>query len=161
MQETDVAVTNGNLQFTIEHCSSYLVAAKDAIPQTPDTPDTPAEPGTSSGSGTSGSASAAPAPSAPAAADGTVYYTCPACGTHNWTATAAGYRCDNCGKLESLKQLSGYGNVKGLYTPKTGAAAAAAIPQTGDESAPALWLALLAASGLALGGLLRRRQSGR
>ena len=164
LQETDVAVTNGNLQFTIEHCSSYLVAAKDAIPQTPDTPDTPdtpAEPGTSSGSGTSGSASAAPAPSAPAAADGTVYYTCPACGTHNWTATAAGYRCDNCGKLESLKQLSGYGNVKGLYTPQTGAAAAAAIPQTGDESAPALWLALLAASGLALGGLLRRRQSGR
>ena len=44
--------------------------------------------------------------------------------------------------MESVKQLSGYGNVKGVYEPKTSAAAAAAsgnaaatsaIPQTSDE----------------------------
>lgn len=48
------------------------------------------------------------------------YYTCKACGYHNWTATEEGYRCDNCGYIESQKQLAGYGNVKGVYSPKTG-----------------------------------------
>ena len=70
------------------------------------------------------------------------YYTCPACGYHNWTAGTDGYKCDHCGYVESVKQLSGYGNVKGVYEPKTSAAAAAAsgnaaatsaIPQTSDE----------------------------
>lgn len=98
----------------------------------------------------SSTSSAASAP-----ADDTTYYTCPACGYHNWTATQAGYRCDNCGYLESVKQLSGYGNVKGTYTPGSGAAATAAstVPQTGDESNPVLWTVLLLVSGLALGGL--------
>lgn len=53
--------------------------------------------------------------------DSIQYYTCKACGYHNWTATEEGYRCDNCGYIESQKQLTGYGNVKGVYTPKTGA----------------------------------------
>ena len=70
------------------------------------------------------------------------YYICPACGYHNWTAGTDGYKCDHCGYVESVKQLSGYGNVKGVYEPKTSAAAAAAsgnaaatsaIPQTSDE----------------------------
>lgn len=89
--------------------------------------------------------------------DDSVYYTCPACGYHNWTATDAGYRCDHCGYLESVKQLSGYANVKGTYTPGT---AAVTVPQTGDQSSPALWVALLSVSGLALCGLVlcRRRQ---
>ena len=87
--------------------------------------------------------------------DNITYYTCPSCGYHNWTATDAGYRCDNCGYLESTRQLSGYGNVKGSYTPGSSAAAPAAstIPQTGDESNPVLWTVLLLVSGLALGGL--------
>ena len=91
------------------------------------------------------------------APDDSVYYTCPACGYHNWTATDAGYRCDHCGYLESVKQLSGYANVKGTYTPGT---AAVTVPQTGDHSSPALWVALLSVSGLALCGLVlcRRRQ---
>lgn len=42
------------------------------------------------------------------------FYTCPKCGYHNWTATAAGYRCDHCGNVVTL-QLNGYPNVKG-YT---------------------------------------------
>lgn len=87
--------------------------------------------------------------------DNITYYTCPSCGYHNWTATEAGYRCDNCGYLESTRQLSGYGNVKGTYTPGSGATstAASAVPQTGDESNPVLWTVLLLVSGLALGGL--------
>ena len=91
----------------------------------------------------------------PAPSDNITYYTCPSCGYHNWTATDAGYRCDNCGYLESTRQLSGYGNVKGSYTPGSSAAAPAAstIPQTGDESNPVLWTVLLLVSGLALGGL--------
>lgn len=91
------------------------------------------------------------------APDDSDYYTCPACGYHNWTATDAGYRCDHCGYLESVKQLSGYANVKGTYTPGT---AAVTVPQTGDHSSPALWVALLSVSGLALCGLVlcRRRQ---
>ena len=56
-----------------------------------------------------------------------------------------------------MKQLSGYANVKGTYTPGT---AAVTVPQTGDHSSPALWVALLSVSGLALCGLVlcRRRQ---
>lgn len=104
----------------------------------------------SSGGSTTPAATATPAPS-----DNITYYTCPSCGYHNWTATEAGYRCDNCGYLESTKQLSGYGNVKGTYTPGSGATSTAAstVPQTGDESNPVLWTVLLLVSGLALGGL--------
>ena len=97
-----------------------------------------------------------PAPAAtPAPSDNITYYTCPSCGYHNWTATEAGYRCDHCGYLESTRQLSGYGNVKGSYTPGSSATSTAAstIPQTGDESNPVLWTVLLLVSGLALGGL--------
>lgn len=93
--------------------------------------------------------------------DDSDYYTCPACGYHDWTATDAGYRCDHCGYLESVKQLSGYANVKGTYTPGSSATTTAVtVPQTGDDSSPALWVALLSVSGLALCGLVlcRRRQ---
>ena len=95
------------------------------------------------------SAIATPAPAATAAApeataaptatpaptpDDSQYYTCKDCGHHNWTATADGYKCDTCGRVET-KQLSGYKNVKGTYTPTASAAAAkttSAIPQTSD-----------------------------
>ena len=87
---------------------------------------------------------ATPAPTAAPQQSGSniTYYTCPACGYHDWTATAEGYKCNHCGYLESVKQLSGYGNVKGVYGPKTSTAAAAsagnsvaasAIPQTSDD----------------------------
>ena len=103
----------------------------------------------------SGGSTTPAAPATPAPSDNITYYTCPSCGYHNWTATDAGYRCDNCGYLESTKQLSGYGNVKGTYTPGSGATSTAVstVPQTGDESNPVLWTVLLLVSGLALGGL--------
>ena len=118
-------------------------------------------------SGSTGSSGTTPAPSASDVADGTVYYTCPACGTHDWTATAEGYRCDNCGKLESVKQLSGYANVKGVYTPKTGAAAgstaASAIPQTGDDLPYALLVVLtcISAAGVGLALCAKKRKTDR
>ena len=137
-----VTKTDSGLQVTLRGLSPVVIGW-DKI-------ETP-----SSGGSTTPAATATPAPTATLAPDGTVYYTCPSCGYHNWTATEAGYRCDHCGYLESTKQLSGYGNVKGTYTPGSGATSTAAstVPQTGDESNPVLWTVLLLVSGLALGGL--------
>lgn len=81
------------------------------------------------------------------------YYTCPACGYHNWTATATGYKCDHCGYVESTKQLSSYGNVKGVYDPQSAAAQASAtsvqgtIPQTSDDM-PLVGLVVVAVAAL-------------
>ena len=111
-----------------------------------------------------------PAPSTPAPStstssspDDSIYYTCPKCGYHNWTATDEGYRCDHCGNLVMDKQLAGYPNVKGTYTPATGSkpSTVTGVPQTGDESNMVLWLGLLIVSGLALGGitLYRRKKT--
>lgn len=93
----------------------------------------------------------------------TGYHNCPACGHHDWTATDAGYRCDHCGYLESVKQLAGYPNVKGFYDPKAEkqtSSGAATSPQTGDENDLTFWLGLLILSGLSLAGVLfsRRRK---
>ena len=132
-----VTKTDSGLQVTLKGLSPVVIGW-DKI-------ETP-----SSGGSTTPAATATPAPS-----DNITYYTCPSCGYHNWTATEAGYRCDNCGYLESTRQLSGYGNVKGTYTPGSGATSTAVstVPQTGDESNPVLWTVLLLVSGLALGGL--------
>ena len=114
----------------------------------------PAQGGSTGGSGSSTTAPATP--SAPAVGGSDVYYTCPACGYHDWTATSEGYRCNNCGYLESTKQLSGYSNVKGVYEPKSGAAAAPAaanavntsgVPQTSDDL-PLTGLVVLAVAAL-------------
>ena len=120
--------------------------------------------GSAGGSSASGTSSGTSSSSGTAAQQATPYYTCPACGTHNWTATAEGYRCDNCGHIVTA-QLSGYGNVKGSYDPATASGTAAntasAIPQTGDSSEPALWavVCLLSAGALvALGAARRKRQ---
>ncbi len=48
-------------------------------------------------------------------------------------------KCDHCGHLESVKQLSGYANVKGVYYPKEQhrcggkAGTISTIPQTSDD----------------------------
>ncbi|WP_417091847.1 hypothetical protein [Gemmiger sp.] len=103
--------------------------------------------------GTDSTPTATPAPTAVPKADTNLYYTCTACGYHNWTATADGYKCDHCGHLESVKQLSGYANVKGVYTPKSSTAAAAkagtisTIPQTSDDM-PIVPIAVVAIAAL-------------
>ena len=155
VETPDVTKTEKGLQFTVRSLSPVAVSWKLA-PKTE----------SSTGSGESTTPAATPAPTAAPAPDATVYYTCPACGHHDWTATDTGYRCDTCGYVESLKQLAGYGNVKGVYEPKTTGSAAAGtatadVPQTGDTSNPALWLGLLLLSGLALGGitLYRRKKT--
>lgn len=129
-----VTKTDSGLQVTLKGLSPVVIGWSKIAPQT----------------------TATPAPATTSPADTTTYYTCPACGTHNWTATDNGYRCDNCGYLESVKQLSGYGNVKGTYTPgsnSSSAAAAGAVsaPPTGDTSNPVLWTVVLAAACLTLG----------
>lgn len=138
-----VTKTDSGLQVTLKGLSPVVIGWSKIVPQI----------------------TATPAPATTASADTTTYYTCPACGTHNWTATDNGYRCDNCGYLESVKQLSGYGNVKGTYTPgsnSSSAAAAGAVsaPPTGDTSNPVLWTVVLAAACVVLGVATwaRRRQ---
>lgn len=153
-----VTKTDSGLQVTLKGLSPVVIGW-DKIETRPSATPAP-------------SATATPAPATtpapvhtPTPADNTTYYTCPSCGRHNWTATEAGYRCDNCGYLESTKQLSGYGNVKGTYTPKTTGSnsaktTASLLPQTGDESNLALWGGLIVICALALGGILvykRRR----
>lgn len=136
-----VTKTDSGLQVTLKGLSPVVIGW-DKI-------ETP-----SSGGSTTPAATATPAPS-----DNITYYTCPSCGYHNWTATDAGYRCDHCGYLESTKQLSVYGNVKGTYTPGSNSAAAVStVPQTGDKSNPVLWTVLLLVSGLALGSLAIARR---
>lgn len=76
--------------------------------------------GTSSGSDSTSASTGTTSTSTSTSQSAIQYYTCKACGYHNWTATEEGYRCDNCGYIESQKQLAGYGNVKGVYAPKTG-----------------------------------------
>lgn len=118
--------------------------------------------GESGASGNTGAATTTPAPSG----SNVTYYTCPACGYHDWTATAEGYKCNHCGYVESAKQLSGYGNVKGVYEPKTSAAAAqsvssSAIPQTGDVMPIGLMggVTVIAAAAFVALFVLRKRQN--
>lgn len=110
---------------------------------------------------------AAPATTAAPTAtpDDSQYYTCVACGHHNWTATADGYKCDTCGHLET-KQISGYKNVKGTYAPtassaKTAAATASTIPQTSDEMpiVPIAIIAIAALLGLGVTAYMKKKQN--
>lgn len=150
-----VTKTDKGLQFTV-HSLSPIAVSWTAVETEPEETATA---GTDSGS----SPAATPAPQTVPASGSTPYYTCPACGYHDWTATGEGYRCDHCGHLESVKQLSGYGNVKGVYTPQASGgtaakSAASAIAQTGDDSNPALWSMLCLLSALTLGGLVLYRR---
>lgn len=106
----------------------------------------------SSSSETQTSAAAPAATAKQASGDTIQYYTCPACGYHNWTATSEGYRCDNCGRIESEKQLSGYGNVKGVYEPTAAAVAENPIKATGSDMSLMIF-AVVALAGVAACGL--------
>ena len=110
-------------------------------------------------------ATAAPTATPAPTPDDSQYYTCVACGHHNWTATADGYRCDTCGHLET-KQISGCKNVKGTYAPtassaKTAAATASTIPQTSDEMpiVPIAIIAIAALLGLGVTAYMKKKQN--
>lgn len=150
-----VTKTDKGLQFTV-YSLSPIAVSWTAVETEPEETAT-------AGKDSDSSPAATPAPQTVPASGSTPYYTCPACGYHDWTATDEGYRCDHCGHLESVRQLSGYGNVKGVYTPRTNGSAAAksaasAIAQTGDDSNPALWSVLCLLSALTLGGLVLYRR---
>lgn len=130
---------------------------------------------TTDSSNTTTTPAATPAPTAAPQQSGSniTYYTCQACGYHDWTATAEGYKCNHCGYIESVKQLSGYGNVKGVYEPKTSTAAAqtgaaasgtvsSAIPQTGDEQpiTALVVVAVAALLGLGVTVVMKKRNNG-
>lgn len=113
-EDIPFSVQGGELIFWVPHFTTYTLV-----------PFPVGNPGNATNNGNSGNTNTTPAaPSSTAAPDASKnniqYYTCKACGYHNWTATEEGYRCDNCGYIESQKQLAGYGNVKGVYAPKTG-----------------------------------------
>ena len=125
-----------------------------------------------SGDSSSASTPAPTATTAPSVGGSEVYYTCVACGHHDWTATAEGYKCNYCDHLESVKQLSGYANVKGTYEPKTSTAKAAAagksdvksssaIPQTSDDMPiiPIAVIAIAALLGLGVTVVLKRKHN--
>lgn len=148
-----VTETDNGVQFTVHSLSPILLGWRDInAPLVP--------PGGGSGSSAGSNAATSPAATAAPAASGDsiTYYVCPACGYHNWTAAADGYHCDQCGYVESDKQLSDYGNVKGVYEPNTSGGGAAAvssvIPQTSDESNPALWGLVAVVSVAVLGALV-------
>ncbi|WP_417065098.1 hypothetical protein [Gemmiger sp.] len=110
-------------------------------------------------------ATAAPTATTAPTPDDSQYYTCVACGHHNWTATADGYKCDTCGHLET-KQISGYKNVKGTYAPttssaKTAAATASTIPQTSDEMPiiPIAIIAIAALLGLGVTAYMKKKRN--
>lgn len=103
-----VTCVNGVVSFVVPGFSSYeIVRVKDA----------PAEGGT-----TSTVTATAPVDAAKVDAE---FYTCPACGYHNWTGVNGGYKCDNCGHIE-CKDLSSYPNVKGTATLTAGTATTSA-----------------------------------
>ena len=103
-----VTCVNGVVSFVVPGFSSYeIVRVKDA----------PAE-----GSATSTVTASSTVDAAKADAE---FYTCPACGYHNWTGVNGGYKCDNCGHIE-CKDLSCYPNVKGTATLTAGTATTSA-----------------------------------
>ena len=81
------------------------------------------------------------------------FYTCKACGYHNWTGTVGGYKCDHCGHIEA-KDLSSYPNVKGTATLPTATSAAASnniIKATGSDMSMVVLAVLALAAALVAG----------
>lgn len=85
--------------------------------------------------------------SAASSADDDEWTYCPACGHNHWTATAEGYKCDNCGHIvTTVKSTSG---VKGTYVPA--ASSENPIKKTGMDMDAGLF-ALIALAGAAVAG---------
>ena len=131
-----------DVTFWVPHFSTYKIIPAERITVPANT--------TSSGSSSSGSSTGYEAP------DDSIYYTCPKCGYHNWTAAEGGYVCDHCGYMEVVKELAGWPNVNGVAVKASNAASlsavyAGAIKATG-ASMSMLALAVVAMAAAAVGG---------
>ena len=137
--------TKLDVTFWVPHFSTYTIfPVKAAEQQKPDTDQ--GSQGSNSSSGSSGYE----------APDDSIYYTCPKCGYHNWTAAEGGYRCDHCGYMEVVKELAGWPNVNGVAVKTSNptslsAVYAGAIKATG-ASMSMLALAVVAMAAAAVGG---------
>ena len=137
--------TKLDVTFWVPHFSTYTIfPVKAAEQQKPDTDQ--GSQGSNSSSGSSGYE----------APDDSIYYTCPKCGYHNWTAAEGGYLCDHCGYMEVVKELAGWPNVNGVAVKTSNPASlsavyAGAIKATG-ASMSMLALAVVAMAAAAVGG---------
>ena len=137
--------TKLDVTFWVPHFSTYTIfPVKAAEQQKPDT-----DQGSQGSNGSSGS-------SGYEAPDDSIYYTCPKCGYHNWTAAEGGYLCDHCGYMEVVKELAGWPNVNGVAVKTSNPASlsavyAGAIKATG-ASMSMLALAVVAMAAAAVGG---------
>ncbi len=140
--------TKLDVTFWVPHFSTYTIfPVKAAEQQKPDTDQ--GSQGSQSSNGSSGS-------SGYEAPDDSIYYTCPKCGYHNWTAAEGGYLCDHCGYMEVVKELAGWPNVNGVAVKTSNPASlsavyAGAIKATG-ASMSMLALAVVAMAAAAVGG---------
>ncbi len=154
------------IELSATHFSIFTVSFTNELPQ-PVEPAQPAAPAQSSSDNTGSTENSQSTTTTAPKQDDSAYYTCKACGYHDWTAVEGGYKCNHCGYVESVKQLAGYPNVKGTATVGKTAAAAktsgtmSAIPQTSDDMpVTALAVAALAALlGLGVTVIAKRKNS--
>lgn len=133
--DTQVASTNNAIVFWVPHFSTYKIVRVSTVADT-----APA-------------AAASATTTVDAAAVDAQFYTCKACGYHNWTGTVGGYKCDHCGHIEA-KDLSNYPNVKGTATLPTATSAAASnniIKATGADMSMVVLAVLALAAALVAG----------
>ena len=147
----EIKTENGKkyIELSATHFSLFTVSFTNELPK-PVEPEKPAASVQNNGSANT----AGDSQSTTTKQDDSVYYTCKACGYHDWTAVDGGYKCNHCGYIESVKQLAGYPNVKGTATVGKAAAnagttkaAMSAIPQTSDDM-PITALAIAAIAAL-------------
>lgn len=134
--------TKWDVTFWVPHFSTYTIC-----------PAKVEENNNNNNTTTTSSSSSSHSHSSYEAPDDSIYYTCPKCGYHNWTATTGGYRCDHCGYLEEVKELAGWPNVNGVADKSAAAASvyAGAIKATG-ASMSVVALFALAMAGAVVGG---------
>lgn len=133
--DTQLSSANNAVVFWIPHFSTYEIVKVSAAADT-----APA-------------AAASATTTVDAAAVDAQFYTCKACGYHNWTGTVGGYKCDHCGHIEA-KDLSSYPNVKGTATLPTATSAAASnniIKATGADMSMVVLAVLALAAALVAG----------
>ena len=138
--DTQLRAQNGAVVFWVPHFSTYEIVRTSAA--------------NNNSSNSSSTTTVTASGSNDAANADAEFYTCPACGYHNWTGVNGGYKCDNCGHIE-CKDLSNCPNVKGTATLPTAKAAttSAANPiKATSANLDLVVLFVLAAAAAVVGG---------